>query len=102
MLDLLADLGPDVLSIDWRVDPRDARARVGSRCALQGNLDPSALFASPETVARLTNETLDRFGGEPGHIFNLGSGILPKTPIPCVEAVVETVKARRGTGEPTR
>lgn len=96
MLELLAGLGPDVISVDWRVDPRHARATIGDRCALQGNLDPSTLFATPEAVTALTNEVLDGFGPEPGHIFNLGSGILPKTPIPCVEAVVETVKARRG------
>ncbi len=97
MLELLADLGPDCISIDWRVDPDDARARVGHRVALQGNLDPSALLASADTVSRLTNETLDRFGPEPGHVFNLGGGVLPKTPVECVQAVVETVQARRGT-----
>ncbi len=97
LLELLADLGPDCVSIDWRVDPADARARVGDRVALQGNLDPSALFAPSDVVARLTGETLDGFGPEPGYIFNLGSGILPKTPVECVQAVVETVRARRGT-----
>lgn len=97
MLELLADLGPDCISIDWRVDPADARSRVGNRVALQGNLDPSALFAPADVVARLTRETLERFGPEPGHVFNLGSGILPKTPLECVQAVVETVRAQRNT-----
>lgn len=95
LLELLADLGPDVIGIDWRVDPTDARARIGDRTALQGNLDPSALFAPAETVVRMTEETLDRFGDAPGHIFNLGSGVLPKTPVECVQAVIETVQRRR-------
>jgi uroporphyrinogen decarboxylase len=97
LLELLADLGPDVVGIDWRVEPEDARRRIGGRVALQGNLDPSILFAPPEVVRTLTNRNLDAFGPAPGHIFNLGSGILPETPILCVEALVEAVKARRET-----
>jgi len=95
LLELLADLGPTVVGIDWRTDPAQARARIGDRVGLQGNLDPSALFAPPETVVEMTGITLDRFGDSPGHIFNLGSGVLPKTPVECVQAVVETVQARR-------
>jgi uroporphyrinogen decarboxylase len=97
LLELLADLGPDVVGIDWRVEPEDARRRIGGRVALQGNLDPSILFAPPEVVRTLTNRNLDAFGPAPGHVFNLGSGILPETPILCVEALVEAVKARRET-----
>ena len=92
LLDMLPDLGPTVIGIDWRVDPRVARELLGDRCALQGNLDPSALFAPPDCVARLTRQVVDAFGPAPGYIFNLGSGILPKTPVESVAAMVETVK----------
>lgn len=95
LLEVLADLGPTVIGLDWRVDPRDARRRIAGRTALQGNLDPTILFAGPDVVARHTAAVLDAFGPEPGHIFNLGSGILPGTPIASVEALVRTVKARR-------
>lgn len=95
MLELLSRLGPDCVSLDWRVDPQDARARLGAGVAVQGNLDPSALFAPVDVVTRLTNRTLDAFGDEPGYVFNLGSGLLPKTPVESVGAVVETVRQRR-------
>lgn len=97
MLELLADLGPDVLGLDWRVDPVDARRRVGGRVALQGNLDPVALYAPVETVERLVRECLDLFGPEPGHIFNLGSGMLPGIPVESLAAVVRTVQSWRGS-----
>jgi uroporphyrinogen decarboxylase len=92
LLDVLAGLGPAVVSIDWRVDPREARRRLAGRTAVQGNLDPTALFAPPETVRRLTAEVLEAFGPEPGHIFNLGSGILPTTPVESMEALVGAVR----------
>jgi uroporphyrinogen decarboxylase len=96
LLEVFAALEPSVIGIDWRVDPRDARRRVGESVALQGNLDPAALFAPPHTVAELTRATLEAFGPAPGHIFNLGSGVLPPTPIPSVEAVVRTVQEWTG------
>ena len=91
LLEVLADSGADVLGIDWRIDPADAIARVGSRVALQGNMDPTTLFASPEVVEREARKTLDAFANQEGYIFNLGSGILPKTPVPSVEALFRTV-----------
>jgi uroporphyrinogen decarboxylase len=95
LLELLADLRPDVVGIDWRVDPRDARKRIGSRVALQGNLDPVALYAPVSRVEQLTRECLQAFGTEPGHICNLGSGMLPTLPVEALQAVVEVVQGRR-------
>lgn len=95
LLEVLADSGADVLGIDWRVDPKDAIARVGSRVALQGNLDPCILFASPDVVARETSRVLDAFQDQAGHIFNLGSGILPGTPVESMEAIFRVLRGRQ-------
>ena len=93
LLEVLADSGADVLSIDWRVDPAEAIARVGDRVGLQGNLDPTVLFAPPPVVERETQRVLDAFAPQAagGYVFNLGSGILPKTPLESVEAMWRTV-----------
>jgi uroporphyrinogen decarboxylase len=91
LLEVMADSGADVLGVDWRIDPKDAIARVGGRVALQGNLDPCVLFAPPEVVASETRAVLERFSGAEGYVFNLGSGILPKTPIESVEAMFAEV-----------
>lgn len=92
LLDAMIDIGPSGLAIDWTVCPERARAAVGGRMCLQGNLDPTWLFADRETVVEKTRRVLERFGSEPGHIFNLGHGILPQTPVENAQAVVETVK----------
>jgi uroporphyrinogen decarboxylase len=68
-----------------------ARALVGDRVALQGNLDPSILFAPPEVVAEQARRVLDAFGPHPGHVFNLGHGISQFTPPESVDALVDTV-----------
>ena len=60
--------------------------------AVQGNLDPAALFAPPDVVKRKTREVLDDAGAQPGYVFNLGHGILPQTPIASVEALLETLR----------
>ena len=91
LLEVLVDSGADVLGIDWRIDPREAIERVGGRVALQGNLDPTTLFASPDVVEREAKAVLEAFAGQHGYIFNLGSGILPKTPVESVEALFRTV-----------
>ena len=91
LLSTLADMAPDVLGIDWRVDPSHARKEVGDRCALQGNLDPVALLAPSEVVRGLVRANMEAFGSEPGHIFNLGSGLIPSIPPESVAAAVEEV-----------
>lgn len=95
LLEVMADSGADVLGLDWRVTPSDAIARVGNRCALQGNMDPCALFASPALVTRETNRTLDAFAAQKGYVFNLGSGILPQVPVASMEALFAAIRARR-------
>jgi uroporphyrinogen decarboxylase len=83
--------GLDVLSVDWRIALGEARRRAGG-IALQGNLDPAALLAGPEATRERAREVLLQGGGR-GHIMNLGHGILPKTPIASVEALVDLVRA---------
>jgi uroporphyrinogen decarboxylase len=96
----IADIGADVVGLDWTVNLAAARARVGQRVALQGNLDPNVLFAPPEVVAREAVAVLDSFGrpqradgGWDGHVFNLGHGISQHTPPEHVSALVEAVHA---------
>ncbi|HRO60381.1 MAG TPA: uroporphyrinogen decarboxylase [Burkholderiaceae bacterium] len=93
-LEQIADTGCDAVGIDWTVDPGQARARIGARCAIQGNLDPMALMAEPEQVSIEARRVLDRFGVPSegtGHVFNLGHGISQFTPPENVTALVETV-----------
>ncbi len=87
------DTGADVLGVCWRTPMDEARRLVSGRVALQGNLDPHALFAAPSVVREQAKAVLDAAGDAPGHIMNLGHGILPDTPIESVEALVETVAA---------
>jgi uroporphyrinogen decarboxylase len=97
-LEAIADAGPDVVGLDWTTDLGAARARVGDRVALQGNLDPMALFAPPEVVAAEARAVLDRFGPPRdargrwgGHVFNLGHGISQFTPPEHVAELVAAV-----------
>ncbi|MBS0590689.1 MAG: uroporphyrinogen decarboxylase, partial [Proteobacteria bacterium] len=76
-LEALADTGCDALGLDWTIGLAEARSRVGARVALQGNLDPAVLRASPEAIRAEAARTLADFGPHPGHIFNLGHGITP-------------------------
>ncbi len=94
LLEVLAEAEPDCIGLDYRVDIADARRRLPN-IALQGNLDPTTLFTTPEIVEAGMNRTLDAFKGHPGHVFNVGSGLLPKTSIACVERAFETLRARR-------
>jgi uroporphyrinogen decarboxylase len=93
LLEAAATSGSDVLGLCWRTPLDDAARRVGPRLALQGNLDPHVLFAEPGEVRRQASRVLARMQGRPGHIMNLGHGILPDTPIASVEALVEAVHA---------
>jgi uroporphyrinogen decarboxylase len=90
-LEDIADCGCDAVGIDWATDLGDARARIGGRVALQGNLDPAVLVASPDAVRRETEAVLARFGDGPGHVFNLGHGIQPHTSPENVAVLVDTV-----------
>jgi uroporphyrinogen decarboxylase len=95
-LEAMAASGCDAVGLDWTVDPAAARARIGARVALQGNLDPSALFASPDRVREEARQVLDAFGPAPGHVFNLGHGISQHTPPECVAALVDEVRTYSG------
>jgi len=76
-LEVMADTGADALGIDWSTDLAMARKRVGDRVALQGNLDPAVLYATPEVIREKVGDVLAKFGHGPGHVFNLGHGITP-------------------------
>jgi uroporphyrinogen decarboxylase len=94
-LDRMREAGGDVIGVDWRVPLDAAWERIGADVGIQGNLDPGALFAPREVLLEKVDAILDRAGGRPGHIFNLGHGVLPDTPIDAVETVVDRVHARR-------
>ena len=81
-----------MLGLDWRVRLDEAWASINHEAAVQGNLDPLVLFAPLEEIRRQIADILGRAGGRPGHIFNLGHGILPETPVDNVRAVVEMVR----------
>jgi uroporphyrinogen decarboxylase len=85
--------GASAMGLDWMSDARHARELAGGRIALQGNLDPLTLFAPEKAVRESARRVLDAFGPQPGHIFNLGHGIQPKTPIASVAALVDEVRA---------
>jgi uroporphyrinogen decarboxylase len=92
LLELLREAGGDVIGLDWRVDLADAWRRVGYDVAVQGNLDPALLLAKPAEIKRHVRAILDRAAGRPGHIFNLGHGVLPQT---SPESVLELIEAVR-------
>jgi uroporphyrinogen decarboxylase len=84
--------GGDVMGVDWRINIDQAWADINYRAAIQGNLDPAVLFASLPELRMRVQELLKRTGSRPGHIFNLGHGILPETPVANVKAVVDMVR----------
>ena len=90
-LEKIAGTGCSAIGIDWTTDLGVARARVGARVALQGNLDPLVLLATPEAVRAEAASVLGAAGPEPGHVFNLGHGIVPSTPPENVAALVDFV-----------
>jgi len=91
LLEAMREAGGDVIGLDWRVDLAQAWGRLGDGVAVQGNLDPAVLLAGPEEIRRGVRAVLDAAGGRPGHIFNLGHGVLPETPWQHVVAMVEAV-----------
>ena len=88
----MADTGCDGLGVDWTTDLADARRRVGDRVALQGNLDPSVLYGSPESIRREVAAVLDSYGEGPGHVFNLGHGIHQHVDPERLGVMVEAVR----------
>jgi uroporphyrinogen decarboxylase len=91
LLPQMREAGGDVIGVDWRVDLDVAWRLVGHDVAIQGNLDPSVLLAEPAYIKARTRDVLTRAGGRPGHIFNLGHGVLPDTPVEHVKALVDLV-----------
>ena len=92
LLPSMKETGADVVGLDWRI-PLDAGwSKLGARTAVQGNLDPVTLFAGWKQVEQRARDVLDRAAGRPGHIFNLGHGILPETPVENVKALAAYVQ----------
>jgi uroporphyrinogen decarboxylase len=92
LLSAMASTGADVIGLDWRQPLDEGWRTVGHSHAVQGNLDPITLFALPEVLEQRVNEILHSAAGRPGHIFNLGHGIVPNTPVENVQAVVKMVR----------
>lgn len=91
LLELMRAAGGDVIGLDWRIDLGTGWQRIGHDVGVQGNLDPVALFAPLGEIRARTMRILERARGHPGHIFNLGHGILPRTPVDHVIALVDLV-----------
>jgi uroporphyrinogen decarboxylase len=94
LLTAMREAGGDVIGVDWRISLDDAWRQIGYDVGIQGNLDPIALFAPLPEIVRRVDDILQRAENRPGHIFNLGHGILPETPVEHVQAVAEMVHAR--------
>ncbi|MEE2882995.1 MAG: uroporphyrinogen decarboxylase [Planctomycetota bacterium] len=90
---MVNEVGVEAVGLDEMTPPEQALTIFGDRCALQGNLPPQALFASEEDLRCRVRELLDAFRGHPGHVFNLGHGILPPTPVANVQAVVDEIRS---------
>jgi uroporphyrinogen decarboxylase len=93
LLELIRDAGGDCIGVDYRIPLDDAWTRLGD-VAVQGNLDPGLLLGAPDQLLTGVDEVLRRAGNRPGHIFNLGHGIVPETPMEHVEAVINHVHSR--------
>jgi uroporphyrinogen decarboxylase len=93
LLEAIAATGPDVVGLDWTVPLEWGWARAGAGRGVQGNLDPAVMLGPPELVTERARDVLRRAGGRPGHIFNLGHGVLPDTPLENIQLLVETVHA---------
>ncbi len=98
-LEDIAATGCDAIGLDWTTDIADARARVGDRVALQGNLDPCVLYCDDATVRRETRAVLERYGPGPGHVFNLGHGIHPGVDPERVATLVAAVREGQLTAD---
>ena len=90
-LEAIAEAGCDAVGLDWTTDLANARARIGARVALQGNLDPATLYARPEAIRAAVADTLSAFGHGPGHVFNLGHGITPDVDPEHLRVLIDAV-----------
>lgn len=88
----ISEVGAEVVGVDWTVDLGDVRRLVNDRVALQGNLDPTILYASPEVIRHEVGSVLRKYGEGHGHVFNLGHGILPDVPVEHARAMIRAVK----------
>jgi uroporphyrinogen decarboxylase len=88
----MRETGAEVIGLDWRIPLDEGWGKVGAGAGVQGNLDPVALFADWTEIQSRAEEILRRAEGRPGHIFNLGHGILPETPVENVKALADFVK----------
>ncbi|MEE9524006.1 MAG: uroporphyrinogen decarboxylase [Thermodesulfovibrionales bacterium] len=91
LLEIAKKVGSDVIGIDWRIDMGKAVKRIGKKLSVQGNLDPLALFSSPDKLRESAKDVLAKASSARGHIFNLGHGILPETPVDGAKALVDAV-----------
>ncbi|MDQ6975350.1 MAG: uroporphyrinogen decarboxylase [Mariprofundaceae bacterium] len=91
-LEAIADTGCDVVGLDWTIDIDIARQRIGHLVALQGNMDPSMLYAKPDRIRDEVCNILERFGHGNGHVFNLGHGIMPDIPVEHAKAFIKAVQ----------
>lgn len=91
-LEAIADTGCDVVGLDWSIDIDLARQRIGDKVALQGNMDPTMLYAKPEKIRAEVCDILKRFGHGNGHVFNLGHGITPDVPVEHAKAFIKAVQ----------
>jgi uroporphyrinogen decarboxylase len=94
MLSVLPQTGADVIGVDWRIALDEAWNQLGPGVAVQGNLDPVLLFAPWKRIQSQVDDILARVAGRPGHIFNLGHGILPETPVDHVRRLIDYVHER--------
>ena len=94
LLDAFGEIAADAFGVDWRLPIDDAWRAIGDDRAIQGNLDPAVVLATWETIERETLDVLRRAGGRAGHVFNLGHGVLPDTPVEHLQRVVDLVHAR--------
>ena len=92
LLDAMQETGADVIGLDWRIPLDEGWQKLGYKSAVQGNLDPVTLLADWKTVRAAAEDILRRANGRPGHIFNLGHGILPETPVENVKSLVDFVR----------
>jgi uroporphyrinogen decarboxylase len=99
LLKVMKEAGGDVIGVDWRISLDQAAKNVGTPTPMQGNLDPALLLTNPALIQKKASQILNQGRNLPGHIFNLGHGIYPETPIPHVEALVEAVQTSTRTSD---